>query len=103
MRIVWRGEAGFADAAHGRVFNARKPEREPAAVAFPTSDDDGIEAVKLARAPGLQVSVRAGGHSWAAWSVRDEALLVDLGGMRSVDYDPDTGIAVANPAVQGGH
>ena len=28
---------------------------------------------------GWKVSVRSGGHSWAAWSVRDDALLIDLG------------------------
>ena len=43
------------------------------------------------RERGLPVSVRAGGHSWAAWSVRDDALLIDLGAMREMAYDPATG------------
>jgi FAD/FMN-containing dehydrogenase len=103
MDVVWRGDDRFDDAAYGRIFNARRPEREPAAVAFPESDDDVIAAVKLARERGMRVSVRSGGHSWAGWSVRDDALLIDMGRMRSIDYDPDTGIAVVNPAVQGGH
>ena len=46
--------------------------------------------------------MRAGGHSWAAWSVRDDALLIDLAGMREMTYDPGTGIATASPAVKGG-
>ena len=46
--------------------------------------------------------MRAGGHSWAAWSVRDDVLLIDLGRMREMAYDPDTGIATASPAVKGG-
>ena len=46
--------------------------------------------------------MRAGGHSWAAWSVRDDALLIDLGRMREMTYDPATGIATASPAVKGG-
>ena len=50
----------------------------------------------------LKVSVRAGGHSWAAWSVRDDVLLIDLGRIREMAYDPDTGIATASPAVKGG-
>jgi len=103
MQVVWRGADAFDEAAYGRVFNARKPERSPAAVAFPESDDDVIAAVRLARERSLQVSVRSGGHSWAGWSVRDDALLIDMARMRSIQYDPDSGIAVANPAIQGGH
>ena len=38
-----------------------------------------VDGVRLARERGWQVSVRAGGHSWAGWSVRDDALLIDLG------------------------
>lgn len=102
MDVIWRGDDGLREAAYGRVFNARKPDRAPTGVAFPESDADVVEAVRLARERGLQVSVRSGGHSWAAWSVRDEALLVDMGRMREISYDPDTGIAIANPAVKGG-
>ena len=46
--------------------------------------------------------MRSGGHSWAAWSVRDDALLIDLGGLRDIRYDPATGIAAVRPAVRGG-
>ena len=100
--IFWRGEPGYEEARVGRVFNARRPERYPAGVVMAESEDDIVAAVRLARDRGLQVSVRAGGHSWAAWSVRDDALLIDLGGIREMTYDPDTGIATATPAVKGG-
>jgi FAD/FMN-containing dehydrogenase len=100
--ILERGDAGFRAAAVGRVFNARKPDREPAAVLFAESEADVVEGVRLARLRGWQVAVRSGGHSWAAWSVRDDALLIDLGRMRDMTYDAATGIATANPAVQGG-
>jgi FAD/FMN-containing dehydrogenase len=46
--------------------------------------------------------VRSGGHSWAQWSVRDDALVLDLAGLRELSYDPATGIATASPAIQGG-
>ena len=100
--IIWRGEAGYEDARVGRVFNARRPDRFPAAVLLAEIEGHVVEAVKLARRRHLRVSVRSGGHSWAAWSVRDEALLIDLGRMREMSYDPDSGVAAANPAVQGG-
>jgi FAD/FMN-containing dehydrogenase len=100
--IVWRGDPGYEEARVGRVFNARRPDRYPTAVLLAADEDDVLAGVRLARERDLKVSVRAGGHSWAAWSVRDEALLIDLGRMREMTYDPDTGIATASPAVKGG-
>ncbi|MFZ0976473.1 MAG: FAD-binding oxidoreductase [Solirubrobacteraceae bacterium] len=100
--IFWRGEPGYEDARVGRVFNARRPDRYPAAVLLADGEGDVIAGVRLARDRDLKVSVRAGGHSWAAWSVRDDVLLIDLGRMREMAYDPDTGIATASPAVKGG-
>jgi FAD/FMN-containing dehydrogenase len=100
--LIWRGEPGYEEARVGRVFNARRPDRYPAAVLRAGSQDDVVAGVRLARDRGLTVSVRAGGHSWAAWSVRDGALLIDLGDLREMTYDPATGIATAQPAVKGG-
>ena len=75
------GEKSYEEARVGRVFNARRPDRFPIAVLFAKSDADVIAGVRLARKIGVTVSVRSGGHSWAAWSVRENALLIDLGGM----------------------
>lgn len=100
--IVWRGEPGYEEARVGRVFNARRPERFPAGVLFAENEDDVVAGVRLARDRGLKVSVRAGGHSWAAWSLQDDALLIDLGRMSEMTYDPATGIATVTPAVKGG-
>jgi FAD binding domain len=58
--------------------------------------------VCLAAERGWPVSVRSGGHSWAAWSLRDDALLIDLGGLRDLAYDPATGVVSARPAIKGG-
>jgi FAD/FMN-containing dehydrogenase len=102
MRLVERGDAGFREAAVGRVFNARKPEREPAAVLFAQSERDVVDGVRLAGERGWQVAVRSGGHSWAGWSVRDDALLIDLGGLRELGFDSSTGVATASPAIKGG-
>lgn len=103
MRLVERTDPGFEEACHGRIFNARKPaDRTPAAVLFAASEQDVVDGVRLARERGWKVAVRSGGHSWAGWSVRDDALLIDLGDMRDMTYDPATGIATANPAVKGG-
>ena len=51
----------------------------------------------------LAVSVRSGGHSWAAWSLRDDALLIDLGALTGVELRRrPPGSSTAGPAAQGG-
>jgi FAD/FMN-containing dehydrogenase len=102
VRLYRRGEDGYEEARVGRVFNARRPERFPAAVLLAESEDDVVAGVRLAAREGWKVSVRSGGHSWAVWSVRDDALLIDLGAMKDMTFDALTGVATANPAVRGG-
>lgn len=95
----------FEEAAVGRVFNGRRPsadERRPVAVLFAETDQDVQNGVRYARAHQLRVAVRSGGHSWAAWSVQNGTLLIDLSKMQQIEFDESTGIAVANPAVKGG-
>ncbi|WP_181807314.1 FAD-binding oxidoreductase [Streptomyces shenzhenensis] len=97
------GEEDFEEAVYGRVFNARRPaDRTPAAVLRAVTEQDVVEGVRLAVERGWQVAVRSGGHSWAAWSVRRDALLIDLGGFREMAYNPGTGIVTATPSVKGG-
>jgi FAD/FMN-containing dehydrogenase len=100
--LVERGQPGYEAARTGRVFNARHPDRYPAAVLLAADDADLVAGVRWARQRGLRVSVRAGGHSWAVWSVRDDALLIDLGELRDMQYDPGTELAAVRPAVRGG-
>jgi FAD/FMN-containing dehydrogenase len=71
-------------------------------VLFAESVDDVVAGVRLARERGLKVTVRSGGHSWATWSLRDGALLIDLGRMREMEYDPESEIATVSPAIKGG-
>jgi FAD/FMN-containing dehydrogenase len=101
-RLVLRGDPSFEEARVGRVFNGRRAERQPAAIVFAETDADIQNGVLLARQNGWSVSVRSGGHSWAAWSVRDDALLIDLGLMREIAFDPATNVVSARPAVKGG-
>lgn len=96
------GDPGFDEAVLDRVFNHRRPDRRPVAVLVAADVADVATGVRWARAHGHQVAVRSGGHSWAVWSVREGSVLIDLGALRSLDYDPATEIVVAGPAVQGG-
>jgi len=106
-QLLRRGDAGFPDqafeqAAVSRVFNQRRPSRRPAAVLRAEGVADVAAGVRLAAAEGLQVAVRAGGHSWAAWSLRDETLLIDLASFTRISYDDETGVVTAGPAARGG-
>jgi FAD/FMN-containing dehydrogenase len=100
--LLLRDDAGYEDARIDRVFNRRLPGRAPAAVLRAATEQDVVLGVLLARDRGWRVAVRSGGHSWAQWSVRDDALVIDLGSLQELGYDPVTGLATASPAVQGG-
>jgi FAD/FMN-containing dehydrogenase len=99
----WRGDStGFADAATSRLFNRRRPAARPRAVLRAAHAADVAAGVKLAAAEGLQVAVRSGGHSWPAWSLREDTLLIDLALFTGMSYEPGSGIAAVGPAVRGG-
>jgi FAD/FMN-containing dehydrogenase len=101
-RFVRRGEAGFTEACVSRVFNQRRQERWPAAVLAAASPADVAAGVRLARRNGWKVTVRSGGHSWAVWSLLEDALLIDLASFTGISYDAATGVVTAGPAVRGG-
>ena len=98
--LLLRDDVGFESARTDRVFNRRPTGRQPAAVLKAATEQDVVEGVRLARARGWQVAVRSGGHSWAQWSIRDDALLIDLGALREISYAD--GIVSVSPAVKGG-
>nr|ADN26247.1 FAD-dependent oxidoreductase [Streptomyces coeruleorubidus]ADN65344.1 oxidoreductase [Streptomyces coeruleorubidus] len=99
----WRsGDTGFAEATTSRVFNHRRPSRRPAAVLRAAHAADVAAGVKLAAAEGWKVAVRSGGHSWAAWSLREDTLLIDLALFTGMSYDPADATVAVGPAVRGG-
>lgn len=101
MEIIWRDSPTYEEARIGRVFNHRRPARYPLAVVNATCVSDILQAVQLAKEKGCRVAVRSGGHSWAAWSVRDESILIDLGKYKLLDVDPVEKVARASPSMTG--
>jgi hypothetical protein len=56
-----------------------------------------VEAVKLGRERGLELSVRGGGHNVAGKAVTEGGLMIDLSPMQEVTVDPQTRTARAEP------
>jgi len=69
------------------VYNAMINKR-PSIVIRCADVTDVIAAVKSARAQGLSVAIRGGGHSVPGFGTADDALVVDLGRMRGIRVDP---------------
>ncbi|WP_037494615.1 FAD-binding oxidoreductase [Solirubrobacter soli] len=73
-------------------------DRRPALIVRARSSRDVVEALRLARDAGLEVSVRGGGHNVAGRAVSDGGLMISLADMRAVKVDAGARTAT----VQGG-
>jgi FAD/FMN-containing dehydrogenase len=62
-------------------------DRRPAMIARCRGVADVVDAIGLARATGLEVSVRGGGHNVAGRAVIDGALMIDLSLMKGIHVD----------------
>jgi FAD/FMN-containing dehydrogenase len=83
--VIRPGDDGY-DAARA-VYNGMI-DRRPAAVARCADVADVISAVRFAADSGLRVSVRGGGHNAGGLGVWDDALVIDLSGLRGIRVDP---------------
>jgi len=92
LRESFRGELiRPADPAYEearRVWNATV-DRRPAIVARCTGTADAVAAVRFARAEGLEIAVRCGGHSVAGHGTLNGGMVIDLSPMRGVRVDPE--------------
>jgi FAD/FMN-containing dehydrogenase len=84
------GTPEYAEAC--TLFNAMI-ERYPALVARCAAPDDLVAALAFAQQHGLEVSVRAGGHSVAGLSLVDGGLVIDVRGMADIAVDPERRVA----------
>ncbi|MCW0214794.1 MAG: FAD-binding oxidoreductase [Pseudonocardia sp.] len=84
--LITPGDEGY-DAARA-VYNGMIDKR-PAAVVRCRDTADVISSVMFARAHGLEIAVRGGGHHAAGFGTWDDALVIDLSLMRSTTVDPE--------------
>ncbi|MGH3496584.1 MAG: FAD-binding oxidoreductase [Nocardioidaceae bacterium] len=69
------------------VYNAMI-DKHPAAVARCADAADVAACVRFATTHGMEIAIRGGGHNAGGLGVWDDALVIDLGQMRSVTVDP---------------
>lgn len=101
LPIVWRdhGNKTAYEAARTRVFSTKLPDRYPTAVVRPKTDNHIVDSIKLAEELDVRVAIRSGGHSWAFWSIRQDAVLIDLVDYKHVEYDEATKIVTTTTSV----
>lgn len=85
-------------AAHAEYDTARKiynvtVDRYPLAVVRAANAQDVAATIRFARDHTLPLAVRSGGHSVGKHSVIDDALVLDLSGMKQIAIDPAARIA----------
>lgn len=100
-KVYWRGDEAYEAARGNTAYRANKPKRYPQVIVQAESDKDVVAAVKFAKAHGLKVTRRSGGHSWSSAHIRDNCLLVDLAKMQEITIDPETRTLWVNPGVIG--
>jgi FAD/FMN-containing dehydrogenase len=86
------------DFEDGRHCHNGLIDKRPALIARCRGAADVAEVLRFARAEGLEVAVRGGGHNVAGHSVCDGGVVIDLSLLRGVDVDPRARTA----RVQGG-
>src|SRR5260221_4323878 len=103
LRTVMQGKVAIAgEASYERARQVFNGAVEPTLVAFCESARDVQEAVRAARAHGLPLSVRGGGHDWAGRALSHHGLVAELSRMRQVEGDVRGRVAtVAGGALAG--
>src|ERR1051325_489319 len=83
--LIQPGDPGYENAR--KVYNGMI-DKKPSLIAKCVDAADVIAAVKFGRASGLRVSVRGGGHNAGGLGIWDDALTIDLSGIKYVQIDP---------------
>ena len=85
--VIEPEDAAYEEAR--KVYNGMI-DRKPRLIAKCTDVADVMAAVRMAKANGLQVSIRGGGHNAAGLGVCDDGLVIDLAPINYVRVDPSS-------------
>lgn len=93
------GDEGYEAARHGHNLAV---DKRPAVIARVRDASDVIRALNFGRIHGLEIAVKSGGHSISGQSVNDGGLVIDMGQLNSIEIDPATRLAWAQPGATAG-
>lgn len=96
-RRLLPGQPGFKAAS--RIWNGLVT-KEPGLVVQPISVDEVVEAVNFARANGVLLGIKGGGHNIAGLAIAENGLLLDMSRMRDVRVDADNRLVHVGPGCQ---
>ncbi|MBV7696876.1 FAD-binding oxidoreductase [Streptomyces sp. TRM70350] len=91
--LVRPGDAAWPTAR--RLYNTRFDTLKPAAVAYVAHPDDISTTLAHARAHGIRVAIRNGGHSYAGWSSGNGRLIIDVSRLNRVRASGTTAVVGA--------
>ena len=89
---VDRGIVGPADPGYdeARAVHNGMIDRHPSLIVRCSSPADVARAIAFARAHDAPIAVRGGGHNGGGLGVVDDGIVIDLSGMKDVEFDADS-------------
>src|SRR3990172_144756 len=94
--LLGAGDAGYDDA---RMVHNGLIDKHPALIARCRGTADIAAAIRHARAQGLEIAVKGGGHNVAGRATTEGGGMIDLSLMRAIEVDPATRTARADGGV----
>jgi FAD/FMN-containing dehydrogenase len=85
-----------------RLWNKMPDPRHPGAIVRCAAPVDVVRAIDFARNNDLEVAVRAGGHSFAADSLCDGGIVIDVSSMKTIRVDSARRVARAEAGLTAG-
>jgi hypothetical protein len=101
LTVVTPDEDGFMETLTSKAFVRNLPSGDqylPDAVLVCDTTEAVQSSVKFCNVHGLKVSPRSGGHSWfTIWLQGKGSVIVDVGGLDTVEFDGETETILAGP------
>ena len=98
-RVIMPGDTGYDEA---RTVFPGGIDRRPAVIVRVADATDVSRVVSLARASGLELAVRSGGHSGAGHGTTDGGIVLDLRDMKGLEIDTERRTAWAETGLTAG-
>ena len=99
-KLIVPSDSDYESARRVFYWNPRT-ERKPVAVVQCGHEEDALRAVEFARLDGLELAVRAGGHSHLAWGSCN-GVVIDLSALKQITVDSARRVLRAQGGVLGG-